>query len=189
MRASSIQKLVQYQQGFSQGGRMGYNPEIRTYACGTIRHGTSRARLPRQIGMPRLPFGMIPGTKPEPLKIAKTEQRARSFAGRDPIHLLAFEMRCVYDTDGQSQRLERLPVVIDTFYREHTINRVGCGLYNDEEINASGSKGMQRGAPSGDIGRGTTGTGLRLSLIQPPPPPPQCTHNSGDVEKLKKKNK
>ncbi|GJT52904.1 hypothetical protein Tco_0987958 [Tanacetum coccineum] len=49
--------------------------------------------LPWQIGMPRLHFGMIPGTKLEPLKIAKTEQRARSFAGRDPNHLLAFEMR------------------------------------------------------------------------------------------------
>ncbi|GKD37883.1 hypothetical protein Tco_1258090 [Tanacetum coccineum] len=50
--------------------------------------------LPWQIGMPRLPFGMIPGTKPEPLKIAKTGQRARSYAGMDPSHLLAFEIRC-----------------------------------------------------------------------------------------------
>ncbi|GKA64792.1 DIE2/ALG10 family protein [Tanacetum coccineum] len=41
--------------------------------------------LPRQIGMPRLPFGMIPGTKPEQLKIAKTGQKARSYAGRDPV--------------------------------------------------------------------------------------------------------
>ncbi|GKF89627.1 hypothetical protein Tco_0263590, partial [Tanacetum coccineum] len=49
--------------------------------------------LPQQIRMPRLPFGMIPGTKPEPLKIAKTRQRAWSFAGKDPDHLLAFEMR------------------------------------------------------------------------------------------------
>ncbi|GJR16032.1 reverse transcriptase domain-containing protein [Tanacetum coccineum] len=49
--------------------------------------------LPRQIGMPNLPFGMIPGTKPEPLKIAKTRQRARSYASRDPGHFLAFEIR------------------------------------------------------------------------------------------------
>ncbi|GKB94840.1 hypothetical protein Tco_0980977, partial [Tanacetum coccineum] len=49
------------------------------------RHTTWRAlgsdvprTLPRQIGMPRLPFGMITGTKLEPLKIAKTGQRARS---------------------------------------------------------------------------------------------------------------
>nr|GFA70543.1 hypothetical protein [Tanacetum cinerariifolium] len=79
-----------------------------------------------QIGMPRLPFGMIPGTKLEPLKIAKTGQRARSYADRDPGHLLAFGIRWV------------LP------------------------------------------GRATD------VLI---PPPPQCTHNSSDVEKLKKKNK
>nr|GEY46952.1 hypothetical protein [Tanacetum cinerariifolium] len=46
------------------------------------------------IGMPRLPSRMIPGTKPEPLKIAKTEQRARSYASRDPDHLLAFEIKC-----------------------------------------------------------------------------------------------
>ncbi|GJX43550.1 hypothetical protein Tco_0260226 [Tanacetum coccineum] len=49
--------------------------------------------LPWQIGMPSLPFGIIPGTKLEPLKIAKTRQRARSYAGRDPSHLLAFEIK------------------------------------------------------------------------------------------------
>nr|GEU87808.1 zinc finger, CCHC-type [Tanacetum cinerariifolium] len=37
--------------------------------------------LPRQIRMPRLPSGMIPGTKPDPLKITKTGQRARSGSG------------------------------------------------------------------------------------------------------------
>ncbi|GJS73698.1 hypothetical protein Tco_0706539 [Tanacetum coccineum] len=47
----------------------------------------------RLIGMPRLRFGMIPGTNPELLKIAKTGQRARSYADRDPGHLLAFEIR------------------------------------------------------------------------------------------------
>nr|GEZ70978.1 hypothetical protein [Tanacetum cinerariifolium] len=40
--------------------------------------------LPRQIGMPSLPFRMISGTKPEPLKIAQTGQREWSYAGRDP---------------------------------------------------------------------------------------------------------
>ncbi|GJX66799.1 hypothetical protein Tco_0301142 [Tanacetum coccineum] len=39
--------------------------------------------LPWQIGMPRLPFGMIPRTKPEQLKIAKTRQRARSWRALD----------------------------------------------------------------------------------------------------------
>ncbi|GJX87326.1 hypothetical protein Tco_0339340 [Tanacetum coccineum] len=59
-------------------------------------YNTNKASLKAAhwIEMPRLPFGMIPGTKPEPLKIAKTEQRARSYAGRDPGHLVAFEIRC-----------------------------------------------------------------------------------------------
>ncbi|GKE32093.1 hypothetical protein Tco_1451415, partial [Tanacetum coccineum] len=43
----------------------------------------------RQIGMRRLPFGMIPGTLPGVLKIAKIGQRERSYAGRDPGHLLS----------------------------------------------------------------------------------------------------
>nr|GFB82464.1 hypothetical protein [Tanacetum cinerariifolium] len=33
------------------------------------------------------------GTLPEPLKIGKTGQRARSYLDRDPGRLLAFEMR------------------------------------------------------------------------------------------------
>ncbi|GJY49361.1 hypothetical protein Tco_0439317 [Tanacetum coccineum] len=56
-----------------------------------LRSGSSMAGPDRSpgnregfIGMPSLPFGMIQGTKPEPLKIAKTGQRARLYAGRDP---------------------------------------------------------------------------------------------------------
>ncbi|GJS15784.1 hypothetical protein Tco_0410256 [Tanacetum coccineum] len=54
-----------------------------------------KAAIMTKIGirMPRLPFGMIPGTKLEPLKISKTGQRAWSYAGSDPGHLLAFEIR------------------------------------------------------------------------------------------------
>ncbi|GKC68930.1 hypothetical protein Tco_1114813, partial [Tanacetum coccineum] len=48
---------------------------------------------PLKIGMPRSCSGMIPGTKLELLKIAKTRQRARLYADRDPGHLLAFEIR------------------------------------------------------------------------------------------------
>ncbi|GKA46779.1 hypothetical protein Tco_0739662 [Tanacetum coccineum] len=48
---------------------------------------------PLKIGMPRSHFRMIPGTKLEPLKIAKIGQRARLYADRDPGHLLAFEIR------------------------------------------------------------------------------------------------
>ncbi|GJX11424.1 putative ribonuclease H-like domain-containing protein [Tanacetum coccineum] len=106
-------------------------------------YNTNKASLKAAhwIEMPRLPFAMIPGTKPEPLKIAKTWQRARSYVGRDPGHLLAFEIRW----------------------------------------------GNQRGHLPG-VGRVLLGRATDV-LIPPLPPPPQCTHNSADVERLKKKNK
>ncbi|GJT50238.1 reverse transcriptase domain-containing protein [Tanacetum coccineum] len=59
--------------------------------------------------------------------------------------------------------------------------------YTEEEINALARKGKQRGHLPG-VGRVLPGRATDV-LIPPPPPPPQCTHNSGDVEKLKKKNK
>ncbi|GJV65501.1 reverse transcriptase domain-containing protein [Tanacetum coccineum] len=59
--------------------------------------------------------------------------------------------------------------------------------YTNEEINALARKGKQRGYLPG-VGRVLPGRATTV-LIPPPPPPPQCTHNSGDVEKLKKKNK
>ncbi|GJS31281.1 RNA-directed DNA polymerase, eukaryota [Tanacetum coccineum] len=43
--------------------------------------------------MTRLPFRMISGTKPVPLKIAKTGQRAQWYADMDVGHLIAFEIR------------------------------------------------------------------------------------------------
>nr|GEY85544.1 hypothetical protein [Tanacetum cinerariifolium] len=46
-------------------------------------------------------FWNDPGTLPEPLKIGKTGQRARSYLDRDPGRLLAFEMR------GRPQPLRR----------------------------------------------------------------------------------
>nr|GEZ87052.1 hypothetical protein [Tanacetum cinerariifolium] len=59
------------------------NPETGTYDVESIRQRRPENIIP-QIGIPRLPSRMIPGTKPEQLKIAKTGQRARSYAGRDP---------------------------------------------------------------------------------------------------------
>nr|GEV06033.1 hypothetical protein [Tanacetum cinerariifolium] len=50
--------------------------------------------LRRASGISILSFGIIPGKLPEPLKIGKTRQRARSYLDRDPGRLLAFEMRC-----------------------------------------------------------------------------------------------
>ncbi|GJR91773.1 hypothetical protein Tco_0215784 [Tanacetum coccineum] len=57
--------------------------------------------------------------------------------------------------------------------------------YTEEEINALTQKGKQRGHLP-DVGRVLTGRATDV-LIPPPPPLPQCTHNSADVEKLKKK--
>ncbi|GJS00386.1 hypothetical protein Tco_0316894 [Tanacetum coccineum] len=169
-------------------------PTLDRYQCG---HPTTFAKV---IGMPRLPFRMIPGTKPEPLKIAKTGQRARLYAGRDPGHLLTFEIRC--------SATREYPSLIHTFFVTHTVNGVftrdedraiyeemlrlqalGSNTlsgvpYTEVEINALARKGKQRGhLPCVDrvlLGRAT----VVLS-----PPRPQCTHNSADVEKLKKKNK
>nr|GEX16335.1 hypothetical protein [Tanacetum cinerariifolium] len=59
--------------------------------------------------------------------------------------------------------------------------------YTEEEINALARKGKQRGhLPA--VGRVLSERATNV-LIPPPSPPPQCTHNFGDVEKLKKKNK
>ncbi|GJU12661.1 hypothetical protein Tco_1135057 [Tanacetum coccineum] len=56
--------------------------------------------------------------------------------------------------------------------------------YTDEEINALARKGKKRGHLPG-VGRVLPVWATDVLI----PPPPQCTHNSGDVEKLKKKNK
>ncbi|GKA04446.1 hypothetical protein Tco_0683566 [Tanacetum coccineum] len=160
--------------------------------------------LPRQIGMPRLHFGMIPGTKPEPLKTPKTEQRARSFAGRDPDHLLAFEMRC--------SETREYPSLIDTFFVTHTVNgvfirdedraiyeemvrwgcrlqhRVGCALPDERSMPCS--KGQQ-GVTFPVVGMVLTVTGQSMFLSTAPNPPAayQCPQTR-DVRKAgKKKNK
>ncbi|GJT56366.1 hypothetical protein Tco_0991420 [Tanacetum coccineum] len=109
--------------------------------------------LPWQIRMPILHFRMIPGTNPEPLKIAKTRQRAPSYV-------------------MERSATREYPSLIDSFFVKHTVNRVftwdtwdedraiyeemlrlkalGCNTesgvpYTDEEINALARKEMQRG--------------------------------------------
>nr|GEY15202.1 hypothetical protein [Tanacetum cinerariifolium] len=54
----------------------------------------------------------------------------------------------------------------------------------EEEVNALARKGKQRGHLS-SVGRVLPGRATDVLS----PPPPQCTYNSADVEKLKKKNK
>ncbi|GKA86483.1 putative reverse transcriptase domain-containing protein, partial [Tanacetum coccineum] len=134
------------------------------------------------IGMPRLPFGMIPGTKPEPLKIAKIGQRARSYADRDPGHLLAFEIRWVFTRDEDRAIYEEMLRL-----QARGSNTESGVPYTEEEINDLARKGKQRGHLPG-VGWVLPGRATDV-LIPPPPPPPQYTHNFADVEKLKKKNR
>nr|GEZ10417.1 hypothetical protein [Tanacetum cinerariifolium] len=115
------------------------------------------------IGMPRFPSGMIPGTKPEPLKIAKTAQRAWSYADKDPGHLLAFEFRWLQALGS---------------------NTPSGVPYTEEEIDALARKGKQWGYLLG-VGRVLPRKATKVLSL----PSPQCTHNFVDVEKLKKKNK
>ncbi|GJZ37122.1 hypothetical protein Tco_0583313 [Tanacetum coccineum] len=117
--------------------------------------------LRRKSGISIFSFGMIPGILPEPLKIGKTGQRARSYLDRDPGHLLAFEMR------WQSSSTQEYPSLIDTFFIAHTVNGVftrdedrliymrrleATGTYTDDEINRLARKGKQRGHIPG-VGR------------------------------------
>ncbi|GJR57262.1 hypothetical protein Tco_1499424 [Tanacetum coccineum] len=80
------------------------------------------------------------GTLPEPLKIGKTGQRARSYLDRDPGRLLAFEMR------WQSSGTQEYPSLIDTCYVAHTVNGE---FLQDEDwriyINHLARRGKQRG--------------------------------------------
>nr|GEV58312.1 F-box domain, leucine-rich repeat domain, L domain-like protein [Tanacetum cinerariifolium] len=90
-------------------------------------------------------FGMIPGTLPEPIKIGKTRQRARSYLDRNPGGLLAFEMR------WQSSTTQEYPSLIDTFLEE--MRRLeAMGTYTDDEINHLARGGKQRGHIPG-VGR------------------------------------
>ncbi|GJT92821.1 hypothetical protein Tco_1081666 [Tanacetum coccineum] len=111
----------------------------------------------------------------------------------------------------ESSATREYPSLIHTFFVTHTVNGVftrdedraiyeemlrlqalgsntPSGVpYTDEEINALARKSKQRGHLPG-VGRVLPRRATYV-LIPPLPPPPQCTHNSGDVEKLKKKNK
>ncbi|GKE84556.1 hypothetical protein Tco_1558298, partial [Tanacetum coccineum] len=108
----------------------------------------------------------------------------------------------------ESSATREYPSLIYTFFVTHTVNGVftrdedraiyeemlrlhalGSNTpssvpYTDEEINALARKGKQRGHLPG-VGRVLPRRATDVLI----PPPPQCTHNSGDVEKLKKKNK
>ncbi|GJQ93664.1 hypothetical protein Tco_0004803 [Tanacetum coccineum] len=108
----------------------------------------------------------------------------------------------------ESSATREYPSLIHTFFVTHTVNGVftrdedraiyeemlrlqalgsntPSGVpYTDEEINAIARKGKQRRHLPG-VGRVLPGRATDVLIS----PPPQCMHNSGYVEKLKKKNK
>nr|GEX78224.1 hypothetical protein [Tanacetum cinerariifolium] len=108
----------------------------------------------------------------------------------------------------ESSTTREYPSLIQTFFVTHIVNEVftrdedraiyeemlrlqalGSNTpssvpYTEEEINALARKGKQRGHLPG-VDKVLPGRATYVLI----PPPPQCKHNSGDVKKLKKKNK
>ncbi|GJV67451.1 hypothetical protein Tco_1482960 [Tanacetum coccineum] len=151
------------------------------------------------IGMRSLPFGLIPITLPGVLKMLKTGQRARSYSGRDPGHLLSSEI-CSSET-------REYPSLIQTYYDTHTVDSVflrdeerllyeerlrlhGLGSntstavsYTDDQIMAIVRQGKQRGHIP-DVGRVLEGRGRDVLMS----PEPRSMHTA-DVDELKRTNK
>nr|GEU50939.1 hypothetical protein [Tanacetum cinerariifolium] len=84
---------------------------------------------PYQIGMRILPFGLIPRMLHEPLKIIKTGQRARSYAGRDPGSLAVLR-----DMQAQieSSDTREYPSLIQTYFDTYTVD--GVFLRDEDQL-------------------------------------------------------
>ncbi|GKB08160.1 hypothetical protein Tco_0836444 [Tanacetum coccineum] len=95
--------------------------------------------LSSQIGISILTIGLILRTLPEPFKMLKIGQRARSFAGKDPGHLMSSKI-CRW----RVLRLERRDVEAQGSRRQYAN---GCALHQGLD-NGHGSKGQATGAHS-----------------------------------------
>ncbi|GJT25017.1 hypothetical protein Tco_0894954, partial [Tanacetum coccineum] len=93
-----------------------------------------------QIRMRRLTFGLIPRTLPGVLKMLKTGQRARSYAGRDPGHLLSSEIGSSATQEYPSLR----PTLINI-----SLTAYSCGTRSDFYI-GNGSDGGGDDEPGDD---------------------------------------
>ncbi|GKA25325.1 retrotransposon protein, putative, ty3-gypsy subclass [Tanacetum coccineum] len=200
-----LQKLYNTNKASLKAAHWVINPETGTYDVETIRQGRPESITPADWDA-QIAFWNDPRNQ---ARAAQNRQnRAKSTVvcrqGSRSLARLRDEMMASSET-------REYPSLIDTFFVTHTVNGVfirdedraiyeemvrlralgsntESGVpYTDEEINAMARKGKQRGHLPG-VGRVLPGR-ARDVLIPPPPPPPQCTHNSGDVEKLKKKNK
>ncbi|GKE33604.1 hypothetical protein Tco_1452926 [Tanacetum coccineum] len=72
-------------------------------------------RSSRQSGIRRLTIGLTLSTLPEPFKMLKIRQRARSSVGRDPDHLLSSEISSM-----ESSETREYSSLIQTFFDTHT---------------------------------------------------------------------
>ncbi|GJZ82718.1 hypothetical protein Tco_0647891 [Tanacetum coccineum] len=145
----------------------------------------------RQIGMSRSGFGLILRTWPGVLKMLETGQRTRSYAGRDPGHLLPSKT-------GSSQTRE-YPSLIQTYFDTHNVDGVllrdeerrlyelqrlqALREYTDDQIMVIVRKDKQCRHIFG-VGRVLAGRGKDVLDV----PEPRCNHTS-DVDELKKNNK
>ncbi|GJV03331.1 hypothetical protein Tco_1336900 [Tanacetum coccineum] len=200
-----LQKLYNTNKASLKAAHWVINPETGTYDVETIRQGRPESITPADWDA-QIAFWNDPRNQ---ARAAQNRQnRAKSTVvcrqGSRSLARLRDEMMASSET-------REYPSLIDTFFVTHTVNGVfirdedraiyeemvrlralgsntESGVpYTDEEINAMARKGKQRRHLPG-VGRVLRGRAIDV-LIPPPPPPPQCTHNSGDVEKLKKKNK
>ncbi|GJT71431.1 hypothetical protein Tco_1030717 [Tanacetum coccineum] len=133
---AALAKSIQYQRRLAFKPHIGYRPHDRGLTNERRSGGHVLRTLQWKSGKSILSFGMIPGTLPEPLKIGKTGQRARSYLDRDPGRLLAFEMRWT-ELRHSREEMRRLEAT---------------GTYTDDKINRLARRGKQRGHIPG-VGR------------------------------------
>nr|GEX62409.1 F-box domain, leucine-rich repeat domain, L domain-like protein [Tanacetum cinerariifolium] len=112
------------------------------------RSGGHVLRTLRQMsGISIFSFGMIPGTLPEPLKMGKTGQRARSYLDRDPGRLLVFEMR--WSTRRSLTPSSWHTLLTGNSFGMRTDDEMkrleAMGTYTDDEINRLARGGKQQG--------------------------------------------
>ncbi|GKC76107.1 hypothetical protein Tco_1126881 [Tanacetum coccineum] len=131
-----------------------------------------RSYLPRtsssQIRISRLTIGLMLRTLPEPFKMLKTGQRARSSAGKEPGHLLSSEIcrtRREFNMDLGANTPTGVP-------------------YTEDQIMAIVRRGKQQGHIPG-VGRVLAGQGRGVISINEP----RCTHTDADVNEVKEESK
>nr|GEV56203.1 hypothetical protein [Tanacetum cinerariifolium] len=135
-------------------------------------------------------FGLIPRTWPGVLKMLETEQRTRSYAGRDPRHLLPIrDIQIIMYVHMHNSTTQEYPSLIQTFFDIHTVGDIflrdenrrlyemvrlqGLGTYIDDQIMAMVRRGKRRGHIPG-VDRVFAGRGKDVLDV----PVPQCNHTS-----------